>query len=250
MDSGAPPVARQSSNVAMAPPPDLGDALEDALLEAQAADFMEHAPGGGNPGNPPPGGSSMMIGNTQADAEDADSDGSYDMDNDDAGALDAINEALPELINKTARLNAITTRLCQMDDEAPNPLELMVDLRELWRGEANNEEKLAAMIAMYNTCRVDPDLRNACALVFHAQKVHYDNKQERAELDLELKRISGLYFEQKETELKAKLAKEKAGLFGKLKGKVEDKEAAKKEKKALKAAKGASSAAGGKRARK
>lgn len=235
MDSGLPTPRRQmSSSVSMAQAPGNSSELEQSILDAQADDILQ--PGG--PDNETFTGMPSIEASQEEVLPDADDD------DEDDNAEAALDESYPELINKTAQMNRLTTKIVEMDERAENPYTMLGDMVEAVKGDAENEKKLAAVIALFNTARVDPDLRNFVAALFDAQKVYYDTKEERAATELELKRLTNLYFAQKEREHQAKLAKEKASIFGKLKGKVVAKIETKKEKEK---AKGESSSAPKKR---
>ena len=229
MSSAPPSLSRQMSmDVPLAPMPANSSELEQHILDAQASDFLENAPGGaGGPDN----GNFIMphIESSQAQEQ------NEEEDDEDDSAEDALDESYPQLVNKTARMNAITTKLTEMDEQEGTPsTEMLAEMKEAVEGDAESEKKLALVIQLHNTAQNDADLRDFLADLFPALKVRKDNKAKRADLELELKRLSTLYFAQKEKEVLAKLAKDKASLFGKLKGKAAGKIEAKKEKEAKK----------------
>lgn len=144
----------------------------------------------------------------EATQQEEDSDN--DLDEDEDNAVTALQESYESLLAKSFRMKALAEEQIEMDRQADNPYEILGGAAaevETMEGEekTNAVEQMKAIIELFNAAKVDEGTRNFLAALFAATKTYKDQQAKRAANDLEYKRLSKLYYEQKKKDLNDKL---------------------------------------------
>ena len=163
----------------------------------------------------------------QTQMEDMSSDGE---EHDDDRDLELLNEKYGDLNAKTFRMKELMTKKAGILNKAgDDPYNMMEQMHDTIDAMEDGEQKTAdtamynAIYAIYESARKNKSVRNFVAEVFKAQWEYYEDKEQKEAINAELKKLDKLYYEQEQTQVLAKLAKNREARLAALEMKASEK---------------------------